>query len=112
MDLFGPVGLSHYLILASVLFTLGLVGVLTSRNVIRVLMSLELMLNAVNINFVAFNNYLVPVIDGAFLMSGQAFAIFILAVSAAEAAVGLAIVIALYRRYSTVDMEKFQALNG
>ncbi len=107
-----PIGLAHYLILAALLFTVGLIGVTTSRNVIRVLMSLELMLNAVNINFVAFNNFLSPVYDQHFLFSGQAFAIFILTVSAAEAAVGLAIVIALYRRYSTVDMERFTALKG
>lgn len=111
-SIFSPIGLTHYLVLAAVLFTIGLIGVMTSRNVIRVLMSLELMLNAVNINFVAFNNYLVPVMDGGFFMSGQAFSVFILAVSAAEAAVGLAIVIALYRRYATVDMERFQALKG
>lgn len=99
------VGLLHYVILATILFILGLFGVLMSRNVIRVLMSLELMLNAVNINFVAFNNYLNPS-----QLTGQVFAIFILTVSAAEAAVGLAIVIAMYRARSTVDMEKFDLL--
>jgi len=108
--------LPHFLILATTLFVIGLVGVTTSRNVIRVLMSLELMLNAVNINMVAFNNYLSPAFGnpaaGQFLMSGQVFAIFILTVSAAEAAVGLAIVIALYRKYKTVDMEQFSALKG
>lgn len=112
MDFSMPIGLSHYLVLATLLFVIGLVGVTTSRNVIRVLMSLELMLNAVNINFVAFNNFLSPVYGQQFLLSGQAFAIFILTVSAAEAAVGLAIVIALYRRYATVDMKRFTALKG
>lgn len=106
------VGLPHYLILATVLFVIGLIGVTTSRNTIRVLMSLEMMLNAVNINMVAFNNYLVPTMEGHFLLSGQAFSIFILTVSAAEAAVGLAIVIALYRRYKSVDMEQFSRLFG
>lgn len=101
------IGLTHYVILATVLFSIGLYGVLTSRNVIRVLMFVELMLNAVNINFAAFNNYTNP---GE--VSGQIFAIFILTVSAAEAAVGLAIVISLYRMRDTVDMEDFTLLNG
>lgn len=99
------VGLPHYVLLATILFSIGLYGVIASRNVIRVLMSLELMLNAVNINMVAFNNYIRP--DD---LSGQVFAIFILTVSAAEAAVGLAIVIALFRNRKTVDMEKFNLL--
>lgn len=107
------VGLTHYIVLATLLFGIGLVGVLTSRNVIRVLMCVELMLNAVNINMVAFNNFLgLGSIgqDGLPHMSGQVFAIFILTVSAAEAAVGLAIVIAMYRSRKTVDMEKFNLL--
>ena len=79
------VGLTHYLILATILFSIGLFGVITSRNVIRVLMCVELMLNAVNINLVAFNNSLNPDVLG-----GQVFAIFVLTISAAEAAVGLA----------------------
>ena len=109
------VSLAHYLVLASVLFVIGLVGVTTSRNVIRVLMSLELMLNAVNINMVAFNNYLNPVnagMPGEAFLSGHVFSIFILTVSAAEAAVGLAIVIALYRQRRTVDMQDFNLLRG
>jgi len=106
------VTLNHYLILATLLFVIGFIGVTTSRNVVRVLMCLELMLNAVNINMVAFNNYLNPVSYGDFLLPGQVFAIFILTVSAAEAAVGLAIVIALYRQRSTVDMEQFTLLKG
>ncbi len=113
LDTIFNVSLSHYLILATVLFVIGLVGVTTCRNVIRVLMSLELMLNAVNINMVAFNNYLNPVMEnGTPLLSGHAFAIFILTIAAAEAAVGLAIVIALYRQRSTVDMEQFNLLKG
>ncbi len=106
------VTLNHYLVLATLLFVIGFIGVTTSRNVIRVLMCVELMLNAVNINMVAFNNYLNPVAFGDFLLPGQVFAIFILTVSAAEAAVGLAIVIALYRQRSTVDMEDFTLLKG
>jgi NAD(P)H-quinone oxidoreductase subunit 4L len=99
------VGLYHYLTLAIVLFSIGLYGVLTSRNAIRLLMCIELMLNAVNINLVAFNNY-INMND----LSGQVFSIFILTVSAAEASVGLAILIALYRRRVSVDMEKFSLL--
>lgn len=101
------VGLGHYLALAIILFSIGLYGVMSSRNAIRVLMCLELMLNAVNINLVAFNNY-VNLGD----LSGQVFSIFILTVSAAEASVGLAILIALFRKRGTVDMGKFTLLNG
>lgn len=99
------VGLYHYIGLTSILFAIGLYGVLASRNAIRVLMCIELMLNAVNINLVAFNNY-INMQD----LSGQVFSIFILTVSAAEASVGLAILIALYRRRKTVDMEQFSFL--
>lgn len=101
------VGLNHYLILATLLFSIGAIGVMTGRNVIRVLMCVELMLNAVNINLVAFNHFVRPEI-----LSGQVFAVFVLTVSAAEAAVGLAIVIALYRLRATIDMEKFNLLKG
>lgn len=113
MESLFDVSLNHYLVLASVLFVIGFVGVTTSRNVVRVLMCVELMLNAVNINMVAFNNYLNPIaLNGEFLLPGQVFSIFILTVSAAEAAVGLAIVIALYRQRATVDMEDFTLLKG
>ena len=101
------IGLTHYVVLAPVLFCIGLYGVVTSRSVIRVLLFVELMLNAVNINFAAFNNAINP---GD--LSGQVFAIFILTVSAAKAAVGLAIVISLYRMRETVDMEDFNLLKG
>ncbi len=99
------VGLYHYLGLTVILFCIGLYGVMSSRNAIRLLMCIELMLNAVNINLVAFNNY-VNMND----LSGQIFSIFILTVSAAEASVGLAILIALYRKRVSVDMERFNLL--
>lgn len=99
------IGLTHYLVLAAVLFAIGLVGVTTSRNLIRVLMCIELMLNAVNINLVAFNNAVNPE-----HLLGHVFAIFILTVSAAEAALGLAIVLALFRIGSTVDVEAVRRL--
>lgn len=105
------VGLTHYVVLATILFLIGLAGVLTSRNTVRVLLAVELMLAAVNINLVAFNNYLQPA--GGNLTNpllGQVFAIFVLTVSAAEASVGLAMVIALYRARATADIENYDLL--
>jgi NAD(P)H-quinone oxidoreductase subunit 4L len=97
--------LQAYLALAAVLFCTGVWGLINSRNAVRVLMSIELMLNAVNINLMAFSNYL----DGQ-LIRGQVFAIFVITVAAAEAAVGLAILLSLYRNRETVDMERFNLL--
>lgn len=96
---------THLLYLAAGLFALGVLGFTLRRNVIVVLMSIELMLNAVNINLMAFSNYL----DGQ-LIRGQVFAIFVITVAAAEAAVGLAILLSLYRNRETVDMERFNLL--
>ena len=90
----------YYLALAAILFSIGLFGVLTRRNVIGILMSLELMFNAANINFVAFNKYIIT--DG---LTGQMFAIFIIVVAAAEATVGLAIVLLIYRNWRGIDMD-------
>ena len=92
------VGLEHYLILSAVLFSIGLYGALAKRNAIVILMSIELMLNAVNIAMVAFSRYIVPL-----QLTGQVFVIFIMVVAAAEAAVGLAIIIAIYRHRETID---------
>jgi len=92
------IGLEHYLILSAVLFAIGLYGALAKRNAIIILMSIELMLNAVNIAMVAFSRYIVPA-----LLTGQVFAIFIIVVAAAEATVGLAIIIAIYRNRETID---------
>lgn len=89
--------LSWYLILSALLFCIGLFGVLARRNAIAILMGIELILNAVNINLVAFWRYLTP---GA--IAGQAFAIIVFAVAASEAAVGLALIISIYRRKMTV----------
>jgi len=93
------IGLEHYLILSAILFSIGLYGVLAKRNAIIILISIELMLNAVNIAMVAFSRYIVPL-----LLTGQVFAIFIIVVAAAEAAVGLAIIIAIYRNRETIDV--------
>ncbi|MBA7486344.1 NADH-quinone oxidoreductase subunit K [subsurface metagenome] len=92
------IGLEHYIILSAILFSIGLYGVLAKRNVIIILISIELMLNAVNVAMVAFSRYIVPL-----LLTGQVFAIFIIVVAAAEAAVGLAIIIAVYRNRDTID---------
>ena len=99
--------LEHFLILSAVLFCIGLYGALARRNVITVLMSLELMFNAVNITLVAFAKYTVPVgVEEQLgrLLTGQVFAIFIITVAAAEVALGLGIVTALYRNRETVDV--------
>jgi len=94
-----------FLIVSSSLFCIGIWGLLNSRNAVRVLMSIELMLNAVNINLMAFSSY----VDNN-LIQGQVFTIFVITVAAAEAAVGLAILLSLYRNRVTVDMESFNLL--
>ncbi len=99
------VSLDAFLVTATALFCIGIYGLITSRNAVRVLMSIELMLNAVNLNFLAFSNYL----DSANIR-GQVFAVFVITVAAAEAAVGLAIVLSIYRSRDTVDMEEFNLL--
>ena len=94
-----------FLIVSSALFCIVIWGLLNSRNAVRVLMSIELMLNAVNINLMAFSSY----VDNN-LIQGQVFTIFVITVAAAEAAVGLAILLSLYRNRVTVDMESFNLL--
>jgi NAD(P)H-quinone oxidoreductase subunit 4L len=92
------VGLEHYLILSAVLFAIGLYGALSKRNAIAILISIEIMLSAVNIALVAFSRFITPV-----ALTGQVFVIFIMVVAAAEAAVGLAIIIAIYRSRGHID---------
>lgn len=89
---------SHYLVLSAIVFTIGIIGVLTRRNVIIILMSIELMLNSVNLNLIAFSDRLQQV-------TGQVFAVFVITVAAAEAAVGLGIVISLFRNKETVNVD-------
>ncbi len=96
------VGLTHYLILSAILFSIGLYGVLAKRNVVIILMCIEIMLNAVNIALVAFSRYITPL-----ALTGQVFAMFVMAVAAAEAAVGIAIIITIYRNRETVNVDKF-----
>jgi NAD(P)H-quinone oxidoreductase subunit 4L len=97
--------LEYFLLIAAALFCIGIYGLITSRNAVRVLMSIELLLNAVNLNLMGFSNYL----DG-FSIKGQVFTVFVITVAAAEAAVGLAIVLSIYRNRNTVDMEAFNLL--
>jgi len=94
---------THYLVLSAGLFTIGLAGVMVRRNIIIVFMSIELMLNAVNINFVAYSNELQNLV-------GQVFATFVIAVAAAEAAVGLGIILAFYRNKETVNVDEMNLM--
>jgi NADH-quinone oxidoreductase subunit K len=98
-----PVTTEHYLVLSAALLVIGTVGVLTRRNIIVILMSIELILNAVNINLVAFSNYWQNV-------NGQVFTIFVITDAAAEAAVGLGILIALFRNKETVHADEVDIL--
>ena len=102
---FESIPLQGFLIVSSILFCIGIWGLLNSRNAVRVLMSIELMLNAVNLNLMAFSSY----VDNN-LIQGQVFSISVITVAAAEAAVGLAILLSLYRNRVTVDMESFNLL--
>ncbi len=95
----------HYLVLSSKVYTIGVVGVLNRRNVIIILMSIELMLNSVNLNLIAFSDHLQN-------LSGQVFAVFVITVAAAEAAVGLGIVIALFSNKETVNVDEIDLMKG
>ena len=100
------IGLSHYLILAALLFTIGIIGIFLNRkNVIIILMSIELILVSVNINFVAFSSYLGDIF-------GQIFALFILTVAAGEAAIGLAILVVYFRNRGNIAVENISAMKG
>ena len=99
------ISLTHYLVLAAILFTIGVTGVLMRRNVIIILLSIELMLTAVNINFSAFSHYMENPV-------GQVFVFFVMTVAAAEAALGLAIVVALFRNLETVNVDEINQMKG
>jgi len=99
------IGLEHYLVLSSILFCIGIYGVLSKRNAVVILMCIEIMLNAVNIALVAFSKYL----D---LIHGQVFVVFVLVVAAAEATVGLAIIMAIYRSRRSVDPDEIDEMKG
>jgi len=97
--------LEHYLVLSACLFAIGLFGALSKKNTIVILMCIEMMLNAVNISMAAFSRFVTPQ-----FLTGQVFAIFIMVVAAAEAAVGLAILIAIYRSRRTIDSDKINSM--
>ncbi len=97
--------LNHYLVLSAVLFSLGMAGVLLRRNLIVLLMSVELMLNAVNISFVAFAKY-----NGK--IDGQVMVFFVMTIAAAEAAVGLALAVSIFKRFKEVNIRFFEHLKG
>jgi len=99
------VTLNHYLVLSAVLFSIGVIGVVTRRNAIVIYMSIEVMLNAVNLTFIAFSSHLND-------MGGHVFTFMVMAVAAAEAAVGLAIIIALFRNKNSVDVDEVNLLKG
>ena len=100
------IGLSHYLTVAAILFTLGVFGIFLNRkNVIIIMMSIELILLSVNINFVAFSHFLGD-------LTGQIFTMFVLTVAAAEAAIGLAIVVVFFRNRGTIEVEQINRMKG
>ena len=101
------IGLQHFLVLGAILFTCGLLTILVKRNAIGILMGVELILNAANVNLVAFNKFA----HGAKL-DGQVFAIFVIVLAAAEAAVALAIFLNFYNNFATIDVERAQNLKG
>ena len=100
--------LHYYVVLAALLFSIGLAGAMTRRNAILVLIGIELMLNAANLNFIAFWRYS----EHPEALTGVMFAIFSIAIAAAEAAVGLALVIAIYRHYKTINLDRIDKMKG
>jgi len=101
--------LSKFLVIGALLFIIGVAGVLTRRNIIVIFMSIELILNAANLNFIAFSRYLEET-GNANALAGQVFAVFVIVVAAAEAAIGLGIVIALYRNKETIWVDEIDLL--
>jgi len=100
------IGLEHYLLVSAALFSLGLLGILTRRNAVNVLMGIELILNSANINLVAFSRY------GIGNLQGQLFGVFVIVIAAAEAAVALAIVLVMYRLRHTPNLDEADILRG
>jgi len=100
-------GINHYLVLSAILFAIGLTGALAKRNIVTVLMAVELMFNAVNLAFLAFARFVTPAV-----LTGHIFVLFIITVAAAEVALGLALVIAIYRNRETVDVTTADSMKG
>lgn len=105
IDFITQIGLAHYLVLASLLFMIGMTGVLLRKNVIVIMMSIELMLNAVNLTFIAFSKF-----SGR--IDGQIIVFFVMTIAAAEAAVGLALIVSIFKRYREVNIRFFEHLKG
>lgn len=103
------VGLNHYLVLSALLFTMGMLGVLMRRNVIVILMSIELMLNAVNIAFIAFHHF---ARSGQMVSNGQVMVFVVMTIAAAEAAVGLALAVTIFKKFKEVNIRFFEHLKG
>ena len=106
MEAFLKIGLNHFLVLSAVIFTVGLFTVATRRNAVAVLMGVELILNAAALNFVAFSHY----VEGG--INGQVFAVFVIVLAAAEAAIALAIVLAIFRAFHSIDARDTATLRG
>jgi len=102
--MFPQVGLTHYLFISAILFSLGIFGVITRRNAIMVLMGIELILNSANINFIAFSRY------GGLNLDGQAIAIFVIILAASEAVIALAIVLNIFKTLQTVNVDEVNKL--
>ena len=105
INFLNTIGLEHYLVLSAILFSLGMAGVLLRRNLIVLLMSIELMLNAINISFVAFSKYNNN-------PEGQVMVFFVMTIAAAEAAVGLALAVSIFKRFKEVNIRFFEHLKG
>src|SRR5947209_818202 len=106
------IGLQHYLVLGAIMFVCGLLTIMLKRNAIGILMGVELVLNAANVNLVAFNHFSYASQAGKPLLDGQVFAIFVIVLAAAEAAVALAIFLNYYNNFSTIDVERARNLKG
>lgn len=105
MDNLTQIGLNHYLILSAFMFTIGMIGVLLRKNVIVILMSIELMLNAVNLSFISFARF-----SGN--LNGQILVFFVMTIAAAEAAVGLALAVNIYKKFKEINIRFFEQLRG
>jgi NADH-quinone oxidoreductase subunit K len=98
------IGLNHFLVISTILFSLGIFGIVTRKNAVMVLMGIELILNAANINFIAFSKF------GSFGLHGQLIALFVIVLAAAEAAIALAIVLNIYKNFATVNVDEVDSL--
>jgi NADH-quinone oxidoreductase subunit K len=107
-----PVTLAHYLVLGALLFVCGLLTILLKRNAIGILIGVELLLNAANVNLVAFNHFSHAGAAGSPALAGQVFALFVILIAAAEAAVALAIFLNFYNNFATIDVDRARELKG